>query len=197
MSSAIELAWCTPPEWAERALLEPAALLSDHAHCELRAASKAQTLITRNATQPRLVDALAALAAEEMRHFRRVVACLRALGGELEPAHRNPYVAELLRRSGPTRGEALLDELLLAGLVEARSLERFELLAQAAEQPRLRALYGELAPSEAAHAGLFLDLAHVQSSEGRVGTRLAELIAIEAEVAAGLPFAPRVHSGLR
>ena len=129
--------------------------------------------------------------------FRRVVACLRALGGELEPAHRNPYVAELGRRTGPTRGEALLDELLLAGLVEARSLERFELLAHAAEPPRLRELYGELAPSEAAHAGLFLDLARSQFPEERVRARLAELVAIEAEVAAALPFAPRVHSGVR
>lgn len=195
--AGVELAWCTPHDWAVRALADRTELLSDHAHCELRAASKAQTLITRNATSHRLVDALATLAAEEMRHFRRVVACLRALGGDLRPAHANPYVAELGRRSGPTRGEALLDELLLAALVEARSLERFELLGAAAEAPRLQALYGDLVTSEAAHARLFVDLACAYFPEERVDGRLRTLVEMEAEVAATLPFAPRVHSGVR
>ena len=41
----VELAWSTPRAWAVAALRDPLALVSDHAHCELRAASTGQALI--------------------------------------------------------------------------------------------------------------------------------------------------------
>lgn len=43
-----QLAWRTPPEWVRRVEREPNLLLSDHAHCELKAAASAQSLIARN-----------------------------------------------------------------------------------------------------------------------------------------------------
>ena len=41
-------AWSTPPEWVCSLGRAPLALLSDHAHCELRAASVAQSHLLRN-----------------------------------------------------------------------------------------------------------------------------------------------------
>ena len=38
----------TPPDWVERVERDLPALLSDHAHCELRAAASAQAMIVRN-----------------------------------------------------------------------------------------------------------------------------------------------------
>ena len=193
----IELAWRTPPEWAQRVSGEPHALLSDHAHCELRAASAASTILTKNPELPLLVDRLAGVASEELRHFRRVVKALRALGGELGASYKNPYVDGLNKRSYPTRGAVLLDRLLVAALVEARSLERFELLAEHASDERLRELYARLVPSERAHAGLYVDLACGAYPEALVQRRLGILIEHEAAVLDELPYEVRMHSGLR
>ena len=190
-----ELAVATPRAWAARALAEPAALLSDHAHCELRAAASAQSLIERNPADARLVDQLSALALEELRHVRQVVQVLRALGGELRPAGPNPYADGLLFRARATRSSALLDRLLVGALIERRSLERFELLAAEASDPRLADLYADLGPSERGHAALFVELARARFAPDAVEARLGELARAEGELVAALPFAPRVHSG--
>ena len=42
------LAWATPPEWVAAVATDTLSLLSDHAHCELKAASSAQALIAKN-----------------------------------------------------------------------------------------------------------------------------------------------------
>lgn len=50
--------------WLEVALSDPLALLSDHAHCEKKAAASAIGLIARYPEASRLVDAMAELARE-------------------------------------------------------------------------------------------------------------------------------------
>jgi len=192
----LELRYTTPTSWAERALLSPLELLSDHAHCELRAASSAQGLITRNPSAKGLVDSLSRLALEEMRHFRQVIALLEKFGGELLWAEPNPYVEGLMDGTKSTRGAVLLDRLLISGLVELRSLERFELLAAVATEPKVQALYAELGPSEAGHATLFSRLAEELFPAKRVRERSDQLCAIEAGVVERLAFAPRMHSGV-
>ena len=188
----------TPPGWVEQVCREPFALLSDHAHCELRAANAAQALIHHHTAHGALCDRLAALAIEEMAHFRQVLELLRELGGELQPGPKSPYAEGLLagaRRERESRDDALLDRLLIAGLIEARSLERFELLGEHAPQPALRALYAELGPSERGHAELFPKLAERTFGTPRVAERAPVLERLEAEVLAGLSPGPRMHSG--
>ncbi len=196
MSARELLRWSTPEAWAVRALEEPCALLSDHAHCELGAAAAAQGFVARAVRDRALIERMGALAIEELRHFRRVHRALCALGGALEPVRRNPYVESLARaaRSGPgARGATLPDRLLVAALVEARSHERFVLLARHA-QGSLASLYAELADSEAGHAALFLGLARERSGAG-LEARLDELARAEAALVRAAPFAARVHSG--
>jgi tRNA-(ms[2]io[6]A)-hydroxylase len=190
----IELAWSTPDAWAERALRDPVALLSDHAWCELGAASTAQALIARHPARAALVERMAGLAAEEMRHFQRVLRVLRELPGALAPASPNPYASAMLALARGEREAAPLDRLLLAALIERRSLERFELLARDASEP-LAGLYRELAPSEEGHARLFVELAREVAGAEVATTRLAELTRREGEIARSLPFSHRIHSG--
>ena len=192
---APELTYATPPEWARRAAREPDALLSDHAHCELGAAASAQGLVARNPSNRLLVERMIPLAIEELRHFRQVCAVLRRRGAELAPSYGNPYVEGLQRASARDRVDGLLDRLLVAALIEARSHERFELLAEHAP-PEVAQLYRDLEESEAAHARLFVDLARRIAPEGEVSERLAHLERLEGELVRGLSFAPRVHSGL-
>lgn len=197
MRAAFELAWSTPRAWAEAALEEPLALLSDHAHCELGAAAAAQGLLVRRPRDSALVERLAAHASEELRHFRQVHRLLIELGGALEPPRRNAYAEGLNERV--ERG-SLLDRLLVFALIERRSLERFELLAAVAGErggllAPLAELYTELAPSEAGHAALFVELARAEAGPQEAGARLARWVAREGELAAAQPFAARIHSG--
>jgi tRNA-(ms[2]io[6]A)-hydroxylase len=191
----VRLAWATPPEWVAHVEREPLALLSDHAHCELKAEATARSLMARHADRAPLVEALAPMADEEREHFELVLAELRARGGQLAPQGSNPYAAGLHRRSAASRRDALLDRLLVARLIEARSLERFQLLAAHLTDRGLADLYRGLVASEAGHAALFGRLARALFPAGQVAARLAELVALEAELAAGLPFDHRVHSG--
>jgi len=195
VSRPVELSWRTPAVWARRALAETDALLSDHAHCELGAAAAAQGFVARAVADAELVERMAALAVEELRHFRRVH-LLRERGGVLEPVRRNPYVEGLFRaaRRDAGAGLGLLDRLLVAALVEARSLERFTLLAEHADGT-LAALFRELGPSEAGHAALFFELARDRFPRRSVDQRLAVLARREGALLAGLAFAPRIHSG--
>lgn len=190
------LAWATPPEWVRRVEQEPLALLSDHAHCELKAATTAQALIAKNPGHRTLVATLGDVALEEVQHFVRVVGELHARGGELGPQEESRYAAQLHAASASTRTSLFLDRLVVAHLIEARSLERFHLLAHHLSDPSLAALYCELLPSEAAHQGLYLRLAREAFGAEAVAARVARLRALEGEIVSHLPFAHRVHSGL-
>lgn len=194
LGADLELALPTPAAWASAVLERPLELLSDHAHCELRAAAVGQSLILRRTTDAEYAARLGAHAAEELAHFRRVLRVLHARGGALLPAQPNPYMEGLDRRAAVTRSSGLLDRLLIAALIERRSLERFELLRDAADG-ELATLYAELGPSERGHALAFVELARRVAPAAEVDARLAELVPLEAQAMDAAPFAPRMHSG--
>lgn len=193
---AFRLDWSTPPAWVTRVAERPLELLSDHAHCELKAAASAQAMVAKNGHLPDLVDALGAVAIEELEHFRQVHDVLRARGGALLPQDVNPYAEALLERSAATRTRRFLDRLLVAELIEARSLERFHLLSEHLDDAELAELYGGLMQSESGHQALFERLARALFPAEEVDLRRDELRTIEGEVMAMLPFSHRVHSGL-
>src|SRR5688572_30282158 len=78
---------------------------------------------------------MTAVARDEVEHLAVVSRLLARRGGRLTKQHSNPYAAALrgLVRMGTGRGE-LVDRLLISGLIEARSCERFRLLADACER---------------------------------------------------------------
>ncbi len=175
----------TDPAWAKIALSDEVALLCDHAHLERKAAGH---MITLMGQVPSASGRLLAVAREEMEHFERVLALLRARHADLRPDRGNPYVKRLAR----VAGETLLDRLLRMGLVEARSYERFSLLAEAAAGD-LRDLFSSLRDSEAGHHALFLALAYELSPRDEVTARWQALAALEAEIVASTPWGPRIH----
>ncbi len=186
----------TPPEWVRRVERRPLELLSDHAHCELKAAASVRALIARHPERRELVRSLELVEREELEHFERVVAELEARGGFLGPREPSPYAAGLHAAAAATRGDGLLDRLVVAGLIEARSLERFHLLERHARDRSLARLYRGLLASEAAHRVLFGRLARFYFSEQAVAQREHELGVAEGRLVARLPCAARVHSGL-
>ncbi len=188
--SAIALRSRTPAAWADRVLAREnlPAFVADHAVCELQASVYALSLVGGYPGIPGLADALSALAAEEIRHFRRVSREARRLGAPLPTKRRNYYVAGLRAacRSGaePARG---LDLLLVAALIEARSHERFERLLERVTDTRLAKLYAELAEAEARHGPIYLDLARAHAGDAATAKRLDELLDVEAAALAAVP----------
>ena len=193
---SIQLTWKTPVEWVQRVAERPLQLLEDHAHCELKAAASAQTLIAKRPRSRELVEALGEVAAEEIEHFNRVLKLFFERGGTFGPAQPSPYAEGLVKGWSSRNGEALLDRLIVSGLIEARSLERFVLLSRHLPDPELRDFYAELVPSEAGHRALFFQLASQLFPEDRVRERVAEFVELESRVVSRLTFAHRMHSGV-
>ncbi|HIF40612.1 MAG TPA: tRNA-(ms[2]io[6]A)-hydroxylase [Planctomycetes bacterium] len=191
----LRLDWRTPASWVEAVLSDPLALLSDHAHCELKAASAVQSLIVTYPDRQALVHELGPMAVEEMQHFNQVVAVLAGRGHTLRAARPSPYAEGLGKAARQGRKELMLDRLLVAGLIEERSFERFELLAEHSADGELKDLYSGLLVSEARHRRLFSQVARDYYPRADIETREQELRAAEAQVIRALPFEVRMHSG--
>ena len=196
-TAAVPIRWLaapTRPDWLEQALANPDTLLIDHAHCERKAAGAALQLMFRYPSDGELAAALSPLAREELEHFERVHALLDRCGIALRPLAAPPYgagLAALVRRREPER---MLDSLLVAGLIEARSHERMALLALHSPDPELRKLYGDLLTSEARHFGLYWVLCERRWPRPQVQERLGELAEAESLLLKPLHPQPRMHS---
>jgi tRNA-(ms[2]io[6]A)-hydroxylase len=189
----------TDGSWAAAALRDVDAVLVDHAHCEMKAASNALSLAGRHPGDRALVLALTDLAREEIDHFQRVLSILASRGVDLGPPPVDVYAAELRRASNAARRDPalpqLVDRLLVGALIEARSCERFKLLAAATEgddgRGELHALWGELLAAEARHYATFVGLA-VRAAGGRrdlATARLEQLAQLEGAIVAALASA--------
>jgi tRNA-(ms[2]io[6]A)-hydroxylase len=189
----------TSPTWVDAAAADLAGLLSDHAHCELKAAQSALSLIGRYGGEaPALIEPLSELAREETAHFAEVQKTLAGRGGQLGRPRRDDYVGALRAAAASDRQHhhqtpALLDRLLVAALIEGRSCERFKLLSERLPDSALRTFYAGLMASEARHFTLFTSLAADCFGVAESRARLRTLAAREASIAHTLPLGPTVH----
>jgi len=190
----LNLASKTDPRWVETALSDLDELLLDHAHCERKAAGMALRLMFRYPDQPFLHDPLSRLAREELGHYEEVLRAMAARGGSMRRQRPSPYAGRLYHCVRSAEPERLLDTLLACALIEARSCERFQLLADAVDDPKLSALYTGLLASEARHHGSYLELAVQASDGGSAQARLRELAECEAEIIADPTPMVRMHS---
>ena len=184
----------TQSAWLEQALGNLDVVLLDHSHCERKAAGVALNLMFRYPSCTRLVRQLTAIAREELEHFEQVNQWLERRQIPLAPLASPPYGARLkaqIRRQEPER---LLDSLLVAALIEARSHERLGLLAQYCPDLELAKFYRGLMASEARHYGTYWLLAAEYCERQTLQQRLGELSQIESEVLANLHPQPRIHS---
>jgi tRNA 2-(methylsulfanyl)-N6-isopentenyladenosine37 hydroxylase len=189
------LAAPTSVAWVEAACEGWRELLVDHANCEKKAASSALALIFAYPEDHALCAALSRLAREELRHFEQVSQLMRRLEVPFQrqkPARYGAGLRAALYSHEPLRK---LDLLLVCALIEARSCERFGLLA-----PRLAAplgnFYEGLQRSEARHYALYLRLARAATVDvAACDRRLNELALIEAQIIARPDEALRFHSG--
>jgi len=188
------LAAATDGAWVQRALADVDEILVDHAHCEKKAASTALSLLFRYPERGELLVPLARLAQEELAHFAEVVEVLDARGVGLRHQVPSSYAGALMAAVRPAEPERLVDTLLCAALIEARSCERMQLLADALTDDRLVTLYRGLLRAEARHHATYVRLAAAVEDPDVVDARLAELARHEAAVIAEATPRPRLHA---
>ncbi|MBX7095582.1 MAG: tRNA-(ms[2]io[6]A)-hydroxylase [Flavobacteriales bacterium] len=176
----------TDPRWVKLVESNISEILTDHAWCEQKAASNAISLIVVHSELSEMVDELGKIAVEEMEHFNLVLAKIKERGFKLGPERKDDYVNELRQflKKGGTREEQLVERLLFAAMIEARSCERFKMLSEKVNDADLREFYHSLMASEAGHYTTFIGFARKYAKKVDVDKRWKEFLEYEAEVIA-------------
>lgn len=185
----------TDPRWTNIAAMQIGDVLIDHAYCEQKAASSCISLIVHYPDKALLVETLTPIVTEEWGHFQRVLKELKKRNIPLGRQRKDEYVNQLMQLI--TKGDQekmFLDRLLICGLIEARSCERFKLLSENLEDESLQKFYRELMISEAGHYRTFLELAETYVAHDKVRSRWKELLHAEAAIMNTLsPRGDRIH----
>lgn len=174
----------TDPRWANIAESNLEEILTDHAWCEQKAASNAIMLITQNPEFEDLVHELAAIAIEEMEHFKMVIDIIKDRGYTLGRERKDDYVGQLMKflKKDGSRNQAFVDRLLFAAMIEARSCERFRVLSKNIKDEFLAKFYYDLMVSEANHYTTFLNFAKKYSTDVDVDKRWQAWLDFEGEL---------------
>jgi len=187
----------TPKAWLEYAVKNLEILLIDHAHCEKKAAATAVKLMFRYPERIDLLKKLSQLIREEVLHFEQVLEFIEQQGIKYRAIKPSRYAAGLHQYVQKDEPQRFIDSLLIGGIIEARSCERFHALV-----PYLKDLYPELAKyyrfllkSESRHFMDYIDLAK-QYSEGDITHRLDFFLRKEKELIETDDPLFRFHSGI-
>ena len=174
----------TDPRWVNIVEKNLEQILTDHAWCEQKAATNAITIVTINSEYPDLVTDMLALAKEELEHFEMVHEIIKKRGYEFGRERKDDYVGELIKfiRHGGTRDERIIDRMLFAAMIEARSCERFKVLTENIKDEELKVFYKELMISEANHYTTFIKFARQLGDPEKVNKRWEEWLEYESKV---------------
>ena len=186
----------TPREWLDAASQRLPEMLLDHANCELKAASTALGFLYRYPDRTRLAQRMSRLAREELRHFEQVRSIMEEMGIPFERLSASRYAGGLRDEVRDDEPYKLLDLLLVGALIEARSCERFAVLAPLLPE-RLGKFYNGLLASEARHFEHYIAFAKSECDidADEINARLEELKAIEAKLISEPDPQFRFHSG--
>ncbi len=185
----------TETSWAEIAKNDLQQILTDHAFAEQKAASNAVSIIINYSEETELVKAMSDIAIEEMEHFRMVHLLMVQRGMILGREQKNDYAKHLHRFFTKTkdRTDALIQRLLIAALIEARSCERFKVFSENLDDKELSDFYKDLMVSEANHYKIFLGFARQYQDRNIVDQKWQALLVYEADFMATRGGKAKVH----
>lgn len=185
----------TDPRWANIANGNLEEILTDHAWCEQKAASNAITLITMMPEYTDIMTGLLEIAREELEHFEQVHEIIKSRGWTLGRERKDSYVNELyaFMKKGGSRQQQLVERLLFAAMIEARSCERFKVLSDNIDDKELAVFYRELMISEANHYTAFLGYANQLDSGIDIKARWDEWLDHEAKIIASYGNSEAIH----
>lgn len=179
----------TDPRWVNIVEKNIEEILTDHAYCEQKAASNAISVIVKYSQYPDLVQAMKAIAQEEMEHFGMVHDKMLERDMKLGFERKDPYVNDLAKylkarnSGGPIEKQytnRFVNQMMFAAMIEARSCERFRILSEEINDEDLREFYRSLIESEARHYTTFLNFARKYGEDIDVEARWQEFLDFEA-----------------
>ena len=173
----------TETSWAEIAKDNLQQILTDHAYAEQKASSNAIGIILNYSEETELVKEMIAISLEELEHFQMVHNLMTKRGFVLGRARKNEYAVYLQKyfSKTPDRTDALIQRLLIAALIEARSCERFKVFSENLEDVELSNFYKDLMISEANHYTTFLGFARKYQDPEIVNKKWSDLLQYEAD----------------
>lgn len=185
----------TDPRWVNIVEKNIEEILTDHAHCEQKAASTAISLIVSFPEYTELVKEMILLVKEEISHFKMVHDLILERGYSLGRDRKDEYVVELQKffPKGGSRTTQLVHRLLYAALIEARSCERFRLLSEELRDKQLAKFYRNLMVSEANHYTMFLGFARQYGDRKEVDIKWQDLLKYEAQIMKNLGTKETIH----
>ena len=174
----------TSTSWAEIAEDNLEQILTDHAFAEQKASANAISIIINYSEETDLVKDMSDIAIEELEHFMMVHQLMIKRGFVLGREQPNDYAKSLQKFFPKTkdRQTALINRLLVAALIEARSCERFKVFSENMQDEELSKFYKDLMVSEANHYTLFLGYARKYMDRKTVDEKWKSLLAFEAEM---------------
>ena len=186
----------TDPRWVTIVESNIEEILTDHAWCEQKAASNAIYIIINNSEKEELVTEMTRIALEEMEHFQMVHNIIKEKGLTLGRERKDNYVNDLVKfaKKDGSRNDALVERLLFAAMIEARSCERFRVLSQNIKDPELAKFYHDLMVSEAGHYTTFLKFARQYTEKTDVDKRWQEWIDYESSIIGNYGKSETVHT---
>ncbi len=186
----------TDPRWVNIVESNIDEILTDHAYCEQKAATNAISIIVNHPEYPELVAKMVAIAREELEHFQMVHQLIIDRGQVLGRERKDNYVNELMKFIKipfRLRVEVLVDRLLLAAMIEARSCERFRVLSENIKDVKLAKFYRDLMISEADHYTTFITFARELGIGVDVEKRWQEFLDYEATVISSYGNEEKIH----
>ncbi|WBX74740.1 tRNA-(ms[2]io[6]A)-hydroxylase [Tenacibaculum pacificus] len=185
----------TETSWADIAKDNLQQILTDHAFLEQKAASNAVSIIINYSEETELVQSMSEIAIEEMQHFKMVHDFMVKRGMVLGREQKNDYAIRLQKFFTKTkdRTNALVQRLLIAALIEARSCERFKVFSENMEDEELSKFYKDLMISEANHYTIFLGFARKYQDKEIVDKKWNDLVAFEAEMMKNRGSEAKIH----
>ena len=192
----LRLAGKTRSTWIGEAMNSLSDVLLDHAHCEKKAASTAVSFIFRYPEYAHIIRPLSELAREELRHFEQVLTFMDKRGIEFVRQIPSEYAKRLMKYCRKDEPERMMDLMICASLIEARSCERMSLLATALADTdsKLAQFYRGLLACEARHHQIYIDMLQEIYDKDVIADRLEILAQKEQEIVDQSGPLVRMHS---
>tara|TARA_B110000902_G_scaffold42864_1_gene46907 strand:+ start:707 stop:1285 length:579 start_codon:yes stop_codon:yes gene_type:complete len=190
----LKLKYITPIEWAHQAVKDIDSFLQDHADAERKVANMCLSLIAKYPNRIEIIDELIQISVEELLHFKQVYELIRYRGHQLNGVfQKDPYIKGVMSivRSGSE--ELFMDRLIIASIAELRGSERFKLIGEVVDDPKISKFYTNLYVQELEHINSFIKMAKCYFDSEVVDKRTEEILIKEAEVSANLPWRSAIH----
>jgi tRNA-(ms[2]io[6]A)-hydroxylase len=144
-----------------------------------------------------LIDKMVLLIKEELHHFYQVLEIMDEYGVQYRSITPCRYAKGMLKHVKTFEPDALIDKLIVGAYIEARSCERFAMLAPLVDK-RLGDFYISLLRSEARHYQDYLTLAKEISGpeqSDKVDSRIAYFAEVESQLITSPDNDFKFHSG--